>query len=140
MSFVKKLDNLGNPIAVGMSKLMSVPNDKWLEYTNAKKETKRFKYVTIEVTAPSGKVTQLPATLHEKSIDNMSNLGSEFKLGEKYLTTLQQVERRDGNGYITLARISHVQNAIPDQNVLAEFFAEEGDMVEAPAEPIGAEA
>lgn len=126
-TFVKKTDNQGNIIMTGMAKLTSKLQEKWLEYTNGAGELKRYKLVNIEITTPSGAKTSMPASLHEKSIERMEENESEFVVGEEYLTTLQRVERNDGEGLITFARISHLQNAIVDEAIIDELFADAED-------------
>lgn len=130
-TFVKKQDREGNNIMVGMARLTSKPNEKWIEYTKGKgtaeEENKRYKLVNIEIVTPSGAKTSMPASLHEKSIERMEESQREFTVGEEYLTTLQRVERNDGQGLITFARISHLQNVVADEAVIDELFADAGD-------------
>jgi hypothetical protein len=123
-TFVTKTDDLGNQVIVGMAKLVNKLSDKWSEYVNGNGETKRYKLCTIEIVAPSGRKTSLAANVHEKNIELMEESGNSFEVGSSYLTTLQRVERRDGNGVITLARMSHLQNAIADETVMDELFVD----------------
>jgi hypothetical protein len=128
-AFIAKTDNLGNQVLVGMAKLANKLSDNWREYVNANGETKRYKLTTVEIVTPSGKKTTLAANVAEKNIQRMEESGSDFEVGSSYLTTLQRVERRDGEGMITLARMSHLQNAVADESVLDELFAEVAEEV-----------
>ena len=121
-TFVEKLDSLGNVTRVGLAKLVTPLNDSWKEYANENGETKRVKLVTIELVTPSGKVTSMIANIHEKNIERMEESGSSFEPGRSYLTTLQRVERNDGNGLITFARMSHLTNAVTDEAAMDEIF------------------
>lgn len=123
---------------VGMAQLTQGLNEKFLEYTNAKGETKRYKLGNAKVELPNGKTAQVVVSIAEKTLDNMANSGNEFTAGDSYLTSLSRVESTKEPGkMIWLARMSHLQGGLTDNDALNDAF---GDMFEAVEAPVQANA
>src|SRR5690554_2061320 len=111
--FVKKVDNLGNPIMVGLAELVSEVNRDSPQTYNITKEDgsveERVYYPSsIRVVTPSGGTTDMFASVYPKTLKHLDAQGGP-EVGGKYLVTLQRVERRDGSGLMTLARLSHLR-------------------------------
>jgi len=123
---VSKTDQNGNPIKVGMAKLVSPLSKEPQTYIKKSTgEEKSYFLATAQVVTPSGKTTTITVSVPQANIDRLAENNAEFTVGNDYLTTLSRVERNDGNGMITFARMSHLQNAVNDEAILDEFFGDE---------------
>jgi hypothetical protein len=122
--FTNKLNTYTNVVEkIGRLKLKAKPSEKFLQYTNANGETKRYKLANAEM-EHNGKNIPIVVSIAEKTLISMAEGGAEFTPEESYLSTLTRVESRTEPGkYIVLARMSHLQG-VTDHTALLEALAD----------------
>lgn len=111
---------------VGMAKLIGLPSEKEFEYTNGSGETKSYRLATIEITTPSGAVSQTSTQIHQRNQELMQESGEEFRIGTSYLTTLRAGKDTGGNVRI-FATTSHLVTTLMSSEVTNELAAMLGE-------------
>ena len=121
---------------VGACKLVSLPNGADQKYTNARGETKSFKFCNAKGLLPNGKEIDLLCTVPEKNLERMKENNGEFKVGESYLTTITaEPSNTDPTKLVFFARMSHLQGTGTDNNSLMEAFGADFGLTGAFMEP-----
>jgi len=125
---------------IGTCKLASKLSEKEIEYTNAKGEVKTYRIANVKGQLPNGKVIDITASVPQRNQELMEENGSEFTVGESYLTTITaQPDKNDPTKLIFFARMSHLTNAGTDNVALAEAFGAEFGIVDNPVVKTGKE-
>lgn len=110
---------------VGMAKLIGLPSAQVFELNNEKKT--KYRLATIEITTPTGAVSQSATQVFERNLELMAERNDEFRIGTSYLTTLRAVKDDSGNPRI-FATTSHLVASIMSTEVTTELASMLGMM------------